>query len=116
MPSEKIKIINTKFGAFKIFDRNDLITKSLKEYGEWAQNEINFCSNFIKFGDTVLDIGGYIGTAARAYSALVGPKGRVYSFEANPESYSILTQNSANSTFANIVPTNAALSSTSGQL
>jgi FkbM family methyltransferase len=45
----------------------------------------------IKPGDTVLDLGGNVGTSALLFSKLVGDSGRVFSFE--PVSHDVLARN-----------------------
>jgi FkbM family methyltransferase len=73
--------INCRFGALFVEAQEDLISKSLMLYGEWAQVEINLILNFIQPGGVVLDVGGYIGTHSLAFSRFVGPNGRVLTFE-----------------------------------
>lgn len=46
-------------------------------------------------GDVVLDIGGCWGDTALYFAALAGPKGKVYTFEFDPESLEILRTNLA---------------------
>ncbi len=43
-----------------------------------------------KSGDIVFDLGGYMGAFTFYMSKLVGDKGRVYTFEPNPENYLII--------------------------
>ena len=47
--------------------------------------EIELLKRFIKKGDTVLDIGANIGFYAEILSDLVGPAGKIYSFEPDPQ-------------------------------
>jgi FkbM family methyltransferase len=86
----------TRHGMMTFF-RNDrgALTQALCAYGEWAEHEIAFCGRFLRPGDTVLDVGAYIGTHALAFGERVGPGGRVYSFEAQPASFSLLARNMA---------------------
>jgi FkbM family methyltransferase len=44
-------------------------------------------------GDVVLDVGGCWGDTALYFASLVGPKGRVYTFEFDPESLDVLRAN-----------------------
>jgi FkbM family methyltransferase len=86
----------TRRGTMTFF-RNDrgALTQALRAYGEWAEHEIGFCGRFVTPGDTVLDVGAYIGTHALAFAECVGPGGRVYSFEAQPASFALLARNLA---------------------
>jgi FkbM family methyltransferase len=68
-------------------------------------------------GDVVLDIGGCWGDTALYFASLVGPAGRVYTFEFDPESLAILRTNlSLNPELADrIVVVERALWETSGE-
>lgn len=86
--------VQTAYGSFAypISDAGGC-TLSLAHYGEWAGLELDFCSHFIRPGDSVIDGGGFIGTHAVAFSSMVGPKGFVLSVESQPESHAILERN-----------------------
>lgn len=94
--------VETRYGPFEVPCGNDLIANALRQYGEWAQNELSVLCAFLKPSDTVLDIGACFGTHSRAFSATVGPKGRVLSFEGNPETFTVLEKNIALAPIANI--------------
>jgi FkbM family methyltransferase len=83
----------TRHGEFVSHGSTDLIGKSLEKYGEWAQNEIDFISQFIHPRDVVLDVGAHVGVHSRAFSKLVGPSGHVHAFEPNPASQQLLLEN-----------------------
>jgi FkbM family methyltransferase len=104
-------MLQTRFGGMMAF-RNDCgaLTQSLRAYGEWAENETGFCARFIAPGDTVLDVGAYIGTHALAFAERVGPAGQVISFEAQPASFALLAHNVAGEERTNISVVNAAVS------
>lgn len=65
--------------------------------------------------DTVIDIGGNIGTFAFLASRQA-PKGRVYTFEPNSENYDLLLQNISLNQGTNICATKAAVSDSRGSL
>jgi hypothetical protein len=46
-----------RYGTFVVHSAADLISRSLFDYGEWAQLEIEHLAKFIRPGDTVLDVG-----------------------------------------------------------
>ncbi len=60
------------------------VRRNLK--GTKFEPDVAVLNNFIKQGDVVIDVGGAYGRYAYPISRLVGPKGRVYSFE--PGTYS----------------------------
>lgn len=91
-----------RYGDFSIPDVDDLIINSLREYGEWAQKEIEILDCFIHEGDYIVDAGAFIGTHSRYFSKKVGENGKVYSFEPNPVVYKYLVTNAQMSSHQNI--------------
>ncbi len=65
--------------------------------------------------DTVLDIGGNIGTFSLPASRSAS-KGKVFSFEPNAENYGLLLQNLALNRTQNVVAVNAAVAAKKGQI
>ncbi len=88
-----MNFVRSRYGEFKIIDTDSVISKSLQMYGEWAQNEIDLLGYFIQPENVVVDVGAFIGTHARAFSALVGSSGKVLSFEPRHEIYNVLLEN-----------------------
>ncbi|MFA6357072.1 MAG: FkbM family methyltransferase [Candidatus Omnitrophota bacterium] len=80
----------------------------------WEDGEINFIVNAVKQGNTVIDIGANIGIVTLLLAKLVGPKGRVVSFEPGPMSFALLTTNVLVNNYKNITLVNNAVSSISG--
>ena len=68
----------------------------------------------LKRGDTFLDIGAHVGFFSMIAAKLVGDEGEVYSFEMNPDNYSMLVMNAGLNNFMNIRPHNWAISNDSG--
>lgn len=97
-----VEPIQSRYGDFYILTDEDLISDSLRRYGEWAQQEIDLLRAFISPGDTVVDAGAYLGTHTRAFSERVGPDGLVYGFEPNPGSFSVLQRNAQAAPMNNI--------------
>jgi FkbM family methyltransferase len=104
-------ITKCRYGDFSIPGWNDLIADSLRLYGEWAQIEIDTLANFIAEGDVVVDAGAFIGTHARAFSALAGRGGEVLAFEPNGLVYPFLEDNASRSQYMNIRANPCALGS-----
>lgn len=72
------------------------------QISQWVEQEgrLDHDQNFlpdvlkhIKPGDTVLDVGAFIGDHTIAYSRAVGSEGRVLAFEPNPVAFQCLMQN-----------------------
>ncbi|MES2817919.1 MAG: FkbM family methyltransferase [Pseudomonadota bacterium] len=97
-----VESIQSRYGDFYILTDDDLISDSLRRYGEWAQREIDLLRAFIGPGDAVVDAGAYLGTHTRAFSERVGPGGVVYGFEPNAGSFSVLQRNAQAAPVSNI--------------
>ena len=61
-------------------------------------------------GDFVIDIGAFVGSYAKPLSGLVGPSGKVWSFEASPETFEILSHSIRKLGLTNVEPFNYAIS------
>lgn len=81
---------------------------------DWQERDTSVVRHLVSAGDTVLDIGASIGLYTKFLSDLVGPSGRVYSFEPNPPIYDYLSHNVKKLKLANVQLSNHALSDTKG--
>ncbi len=88
-----MSIVSTRFGKMRIIDKDEVVSRALSLYGEWAMDEVSLLAKLIRPGMCVLDVGAFIGTHTLAFSKFVGPTGKVYSFEPRKEIYEILTEN-----------------------
>ena len=68
----------------------------------------------IKKGDTVLDLGAYIGYHTLIMAKLVGPKGKVYAFEPSKTNFHYLKKNIAENRYENVIACCKAVSGKSG--
>jgi predicted O-methyltransferase YrrM len=57
----------------------------------------------LKRGDTFIDVGAHVGFFSMIAAKLVGEDGEVYSFEMNPDNYSMLVMNAGLNNFRNIL-------------
>jgi len=64
--------------------------KNIWEEGVWEQNCIKFVSEIITEGQTILDVGAWIGPYTWLFSKLMKGTGQVYAFEPDPVAYQIL--------------------------
>ena len=60
---------------------------------DWAENDAPFVKSLLRAGDVAMDIGASIGGYTKFLSEIVGPSGRVYSFEPNPPIFDFLSHN-----------------------
>ncbi|MBK3406085.1 FkbM family methyltransferase [Methylorubrum populi] len=82
-----------RHGLFVHDERDQVIGRSLRLYGEWAEEEIYLLSTMVRSGDTVLDIGANVGTHTVAFSRMVGQVGRVVSIDGQARASNILALN-----------------------
>ncbi len=62
-------------------------------YGFFEANLTNFLLNYLKDGDTVLDVGAHVGYYSMLASKLIGNTGQVHSFEPTPRTFNTLKEN-----------------------
>ena len=113
------KHLETKYCRYGIisFFKNDIyIGRSLDEYGEWAQIELDFLLQFIRPGDVVIDIGAFIGTHSIAFGQKVGPKGKVIAIEPQNNAFQVLKKNIEQNNLTNIKIFKKAVSNISGTI
>lgn len=88
-----IETVPGRYGKISFFSSDLVIGRSLRTYGEWAENEIRFLLRSVHPGDTVLDVGANIGTHTLAFARAVGVSGKVWAFEPRPEIFRVLDAN-----------------------
>jgi FkbM family methyltransferase len=104
-----MSIVSTKYGQMKVIDSDNLVSRSLVLYGEWAMDELRLLSQIISPGMFVLDVGSFIGTHSLAFSKYVGNRGMVYSFEPRKEIFDILLVNLSINNCKNVTAFNIGL-------
>lgn len=78
-----------------VLENDSHISKWVEQSGrlDHDQNTLPLILPYIKPGDTVVDAGAFIGDHTFAYLEAVGPKGKVYAFEPNPDAFECLKRN-----------------------
>lgn len=82
----------------------------LLEKGNWEIDVIRFIVDLVKPGETIFDVGAWIGPLALLFSHLTGKNGTIYAFEPMPVSFSLLEENIADNNVHNIHSYNKAIS------
>lgn len=106
-PPDAILTIETRYGRLLAFKNDKPISDALSAYGEWAEIEIEFLSQFLPGSDVVLDVGSHIGVHSSAFAQLA-PAATVHAFEPHPALYDLLVQNTSPGG-KNIVPHQVAI-------
>ena len=111
-------LTQTKYGRKIIVNTKDLsLTPHILVEGNWEDWISNFFINNIKLNMTVFDIGANIGWYTLLSGDLVGNRGKVYAFEAEPNTYKLLHSSlDINGFFDRVVAENLGVMEKSGQL
>ncbi len=109
-----IETISGRYGTISFPSSDQAIGQSLRTYGEWAEEEIRFLLGSLHPGDTVLDVGAYIGTHTLAFASAVGGSGKVIAFEPRPEIFRLLAKNILENGLGNVVLRQVAVGVESG--
>ena len=83
---------NHDFSMF-ISTRDGCVSSIIRSTGTWEQEIVDTLKRFVHPDSIVLHLGAHIGFDDILLGKLVGNNGKVYSFEANPESYDISRKN-----------------------
>ena len=84
-------VVQTKYRPrFIVYRWDDIISASLRFYGEYQQVELDVLLQLITESTVVYDIGSNIGYHASAFASV---SKHVYCFEANPQHYKLLRMN-----------------------
>lgn len=110
MNTPSVKIGNFLFRhAFPVYNAVYPVFKRRQD-----KREISIITRYLKAGDYVLDIGANIGFYTRILSRLVGPHGRVYSFEPDTVNFRHLQNNCGK--LSNVVLHNKAVGAETGTI
>jgi FkbM family methyltransferase len=86
-------ITECRYG-FMIYPRHDgMVSRVLGLYGEWSQGEVDLFAQYVRPGDTVIEVGSHIGSHTVPLALMVGTTGRILAFEAQEFLFYILKSN-----------------------
>lgn len=111
-----VEIADCRHGRMAFLRNDNIIGRSLRLYGEWAEAEIELAKVFLRPGDTVVDVGANIGTHSIAYGLLVGDSGAVISCEPHPYMFELLSRNTRQNSPSQVRLLNTAVGASSGRL
>jgi FkbM family methyltransferase len=82
--SSRLELIATQLGFEVLADPGDYVSKLLLRDEIYEAPETDLVTRLVREGDTCIDAGCHIGYYSCLFAKLVGDKGHVYSFDANP--------------------------------
>ena len=101
--------------GWMVYNKNDeYIGKSIKEYGEWSQGEINICKQMLTPSDVVIEVGSNIGSHTLALAKTVH-QGAVFAYEPQNVIFQNLCANLSINSITNCFCFNFALSDQQNQ-
>lgn len=110
----RLEVFDCRYGSMLAFSADNVISRSLRLYGEWAEHELHVLRPFVAAGTVVVDIGANIGTHVLPFSHWVGA-GRVIAIEAQPTVCQVLSANCRRNGRYNVDVINAICAETSGR-
>ena len=111
----RLQQCDCRYGTMLTLLSDNVISRSLRIYGEWAEHELSILRSYILAGATVVDVGANIGTHTLPFSRWV-QNGRVVAIEAQPALCDILTLNCRRNAITNVDVVNAICGEKRGHL
>jgi len=107
----------TKSGFRMHLDLRDRwIQRYIYFLGTWDRDSTKIVHSVLRDGDVFFDVGANVGYFTLMAAKLVGPRGRVYAFEPEPELYSQLSRNVTLNGMKNVELANVAVTDRSGKI
>jgi FkbM family methyltransferase len=110
-----LAIRRCRYGTMMYLGRDRYIGRSLTEYGEYSEGEIELFRQCLGPGDVALDVGANLGAHTLALARIVGPSGTVFAFEPQRILFQILCGNVALNELANVHALPVALGRAAGR-
>lgn len=103
-------------GSRMYLDPDDQAITPWLRKGVWEPLETMLFEGEIESGDVVIDVGANVGYYTLIAAKRVGPSGKVYAFEPDPDAFALLQANIELNELTNVVAINKALAAEPGQL
>lgn len=101
--------VSADFGAKFNINISDIIQSYIYFFGTWEPTISSYLMSNLRPGDIFVDVGANIGYYSLLASHCVGPRGRVFAFEASPSIYSLLQKNLEANSATNVTAQNVAV-------
>jgi len=110
-----LAIRRCRYGTMMYLRRDRYVGRSLAEYGEYSEGEVELFRQCLQPGDVALDIGANLGAHTLALAQIVGPGGAVFAFEPQRILFQILCGNVALNEIPNVHALPVALGRAAGR-
>jgi len=105
-----------RHGAFVYNENDSLIGRSIHEYGEFAEGEVEVFQQLVNPGDVVVDVGAGTGVHTVILARLAGENGAVLAFEPQRLSFQALCANVALNSLTNVYTRNVVVGLEGGRI
>ena len=112
---KNIKKQKYKHGIFSYYENDKYIGKSLSEYGEWSEAEVNLIKQLVNNNENIIEVGSNIGTHTIPLAKHVSNGGQIFAFEPQSQNYKLLLDNINDNEIKNVEVSKLALSSKEGE-
>jgi FkbM family methyltransferase len=102
LPAQR-RTVATRHGFAMSLDLRQFVDRTIYCQGEWEPLETALFAQVLRPGDRVVDVGANVGWFSLLAARLVGPAGRVDSFEANRATFALLQNNLALNGCSNVI-------------
>lgn len=109
----EVERILTRYGRVYAPKADSVIGRSLRTYGEWAEQEIGYLSTCIENDGIIVDVGGNLGTHTLAL-AKRHPNCHVFTFEPSAFTFSLLSSTAVFNGLENVTLFNMGCSTETG--
>ena len=106
---------NFKHGIFSYYSNDQYIGKSLSEYGEWSEAEVDLLKELLTDNENIIEVGSNIGTHTIPLAKQVLNGGFVYAIEPQYQNHKLLLDNIMNNELKNVKALKIAISSKEGE-
>ena len=104
-----------KHGIFSFYDNDKYVGKSLSEYGEWSESEVELIKGLVPKNEVIIEIGSNIGTHTVPLAKHLSNGGKIYAFEPQSQNRKLLEQNIKDNDIENVQISKIAISSKEGK-
>ena len=104
-----------KHGIFSFYDNDKYVGKSLSEYGEWSESEVELIKGLVTKNEVIIEIGSNIGTHTVPLAKHLSNGGKIYAFEPQSQNRKLLEQNIKDNDIENVQISKIAISSKEGK-
>lgn len=104
-----------KHGIFSFYNNDKYVGKSLSEYGEWSESEVELIKGLVPNNDVIIEIGSNIGTHTVPLAKHLSNGGKIYAFEPQSQNRKLLEQNIKDNDIENVKISKIAISSGAGK-